>query len=260
MTGRRAVSKTKYGTFGPYASYQCYRGRFDVAHPRPYSVTEAAILPCVKAEVGRLRVPDSVVETVGDDMARHGWMARRGRIIDNYEDGLIDKTERDRRLGQVADAIAALDTAERMVNVPALDWTWEPRAISTVLQAIWERVELGPDLIPARFCPAAPTRVLGVKIPKLALRIHGDRAYCGRCGYPLGTVAHSGDPATAVALARARGSTWDVVDGDLILRRHRRPSPFSSGFTMGQTVLTGAVLRCPNGKCSARQVVPPPSR
>ena len=226
MTGRRAVSKTKYGTFGPYASYQCYRGRFDVAHPRPYSVTEAAILPCVKAEVGRLRVPDSVVETVGDDMARHGWMARRGRIIDNYEDGLIDKTERDRRLGQVADAIAALDTAERMVNVPALDWTWEPRAISTVLQAIWERVELGPDLIPARFCPAAPTRVLGVKIPKLALRSPRGPGVLRAVWLPHSA---SVDPSAATpatvsrAGARSSVSPGTLVDGDLV--RPSSPAP-----------------------------------
>ncbi len=150
MTGRSGRGSAKYGTFGPYASYQCYRGRYEADHPRPYMVSERAILPWVKAEVGRLRTPSAVGVEVGDDDKRADLAERRRRVLDNYEDSLIDKAQRDAKLAEITSVMERLDSHAAVLAVPAIDWTWPPSALNAVLRAVLAYVELGPDLRPVR--------------------------------------------------------------------------------------------------------------
>jgi len=131
-------------------AYICYRGRYDAAHVRPYQVAEQAILPWVQAEVARLRPPEAVLLAEADTARRTDLEGRRRRVLDNYEDGLTDKAERDRKLEAIGDELERLDATSRLVVVPAIDWSWEPAAINGVLRAILEHVELGPDLRPVK--------------------------------------------------------------------------------------------------------------
>jgi hypothetical protein len=75
-----------------------------------------------------------------------------------YADGTIKtKSERNVRLAAIDDALDALDAARIVVTVPdAVDWTQPPATINVVLRALWERVELGPDLMPVRFVWTVP--------------------------------------------------------------------------------------------------------
>ena len=129
-------------------AYICSRGRYDAAHVRPYQVAEQAILPWVQAEVARLRPPEVVLLAEQDSARRAELEGRRRRVLDNYEDGLIEKAERDRKLEAIGDELERLDAQSRLVAVPEIDWTWEPASVNAVLRAILERVELGPDLRP----------------------------------------------------------------------------------------------------------------
>ncbi|HLY13559.1 MAG TPA: hypothetical protein VKR24_04360, partial [Candidatus Limnocylindrales bacterium] len=146
----------KYGSYGPYISYQCYRGRYEPDHPRPYMVSERDVLPWVQAEVARLEIPATSVSMTEDPLARDRLVARRQRVIDNYEDGLIDKTERDRKLVEIGDELERTGSAERVMAVPAIDWSWDPDTINQVLRSVFDAIVLGTDLRPIRADWAVP--------------------------------------------------------------------------------------------------------
>lgn len=134
--------------------YWCPRGHIDRAsHPR-YSVAEARIMPAIRAEADRLRPPVAVELSSEANEARQLALAdKRARLVDAYVDGLLTKDERDRRLARIAAEEERLLVAARTLReVPqAIPWDAAPDAISEVLRAIFERIELGPDMQPARF-------------------------------------------------------------------------------------------------------------
>jgi hypothetical protein len=137
----------------------CYKARQDPDHPKPHGISEAKLLPVLQAEAARLRIPMTAVEMAANDEGRRAKLAeQRDRVIDMYADGTIKtKTERNRRLAAIDDALDALDAAQVVVAVPsAVDWTQPPAVVNAVLRAMWSRVELGPDMMPARFVWRVP--------------------------------------------------------------------------------------------------------
>jgi DNA invertase Pin-like site-specific DNA recombinase len=147
MGASRFVNGGKY----PYVVYRCQGGRTDPDHGR-LSVSEPKLLPWIREEAARFRIPfDQVEVKERDESQRLELEARRQRVIDNYEDGLIDKAERDGKLLKIGDEVASLDAADRVLDVPpAIDWTWEPKAINSVLGALWSHIELDGDMRPIR--------------------------------------------------------------------------------------------------------------
>ena len=135
----------------------CYRARHAPAHPRPFGISEAKLLPMIMAEAAHLRPVRRVAVSDAGAGKREALAARRARVLDMYEGGLIDKADRDGRLYAIADALEQLDAETRLIDVPsAIDWTWPPAQINAVLRAVFERIELGPDLQPARFVWTVP--------------------------------------------------------------------------------------------------------
>jgi DNA invertase Pin-like site-specific DNA recombinase len=129
--------------------YACRQGTV-TPHLR-VSVSEHLILPAIRAEADMLRTPEAVVGAV-DRGTRSELEARRLRIIDLYESGIIDKADRERRLTTVVDRMARLDAQATVRAVPRLDWTWSPRTINRVLRALFERIDLDPETFqPVRF-------------------------------------------------------------------------------------------------------------
>jgi hypothetical protein len=111
-------------------------------------VSEAQLMPWVRAEADRLRMPpiEDVPEDVGD---REALEAKRARVIEAFVDGLLDKAERDRRLLALADQLERLDATARALTVPrTIDWAWSPAKLNIALRGLWERVELDADLRP----------------------------------------------------------------------------------------------------------------
>jgi hypothetical protein len=114
----------------------------------PGSIPEKRILPWVRDEVSRLRVPDAVTMAVDNATQRAALAGRLERANELYIAGEIS---RDRHAAEVTAVTAELDRlgdAETVVAVPAIDWTWEPGQVNAVLRAILERVELGSDMHP----------------------------------------------------------------------------------------------------------------
>jgi hypothetical protein len=141
--------------YGPYTSYVCWRARTDGSHPKPHKITERRLLPPAQSEAARLRIPE-MVELEADQQQHDALLERRKRVLDNYEDGYIDRRERDAKLEAIADEIERLDLGRRIITVSPLDWSASPGALNGILRLIFERIELGPDLMPARFVWAVP--------------------------------------------------------------------------------------------------------
>jgi len=127
---------------GARVRYSCRLGT-SLPHPR-ISVTESHILPAIREEVAHLRTPEQIETETGDDARRAALEARRLRVLDMYEAGLIDRPGRDRRLAAVTDAMQTLDARSVMLAVPAVDWDRPPKALNTALRALFERIDLDP--------------------------------------------------------------------------------------------------------------------
>ena len=120
--------------------YVC-QGRNRMPHPR-VTVTEHLIIDAVKAEVAHLRTPGRVERQVGDEAKRAALDARRLRVIDMYEAGVIDRADRDRRLAIVSEALGKLEAQRAVLDVPPPDWSDPPATINRVLRLIFTRIDL----------------------------------------------------------------------------------------------------------------------
>lgn len=151
MTGRRTQHRTKYGEYA-YASYLCFRGRYEPDHPRPYIVSEKQILPWVQAEAGRFNVPGDVASRPNDERARADLAASRERLGWAVVDGLLDREEAKARAELIDSQIEALELAAGASDLPQeIDWErWDRPAINDVLRTYWEYIELDSGMRPTR--------------------------------------------------------------------------------------------------------------
>ena len=156
LTPTRKRYRTARGEAREWVGYTCSAARYDRTHPKPHGVAESVIAAAARAEAARLRLPDRVELERKADAKRADLEARRERVIDALEAGTITRTEAEPRLARIAAELAAIEAETEAVDVPRLDWQWPPEAINGVLRALWERVELGPDLLPVRFVWTVP--------------------------------------------------------------------------------------------------------
>jgi len=136
--------------------YRCHRADARGDHPRPYRVQEAAVLPWIKDEIGRLRLPETV-EMAGDEAERGRLGDRRDGIGDAYAAGAYGpvgsspaKAKLTERLAEIDAAMDELDTRNRALQVPAVDWDWPPAALNTALRSLVAYVELDTSMRPVR--------------------------------------------------------------------------------------------------------------
>ena len=128
--------------------YRCLAGRTTPGHGR-LNVSESKLLPWVKDEAARLRVPFTHAEQTAETSRRRDLEARRRRVIDNYEDGVIDKSERDAKLLNIGDELEKIDAAEQLVELPsAVEWEAPAKEVNAVLRAMWDHVQLDLDMHP----------------------------------------------------------------------------------------------------------------
>ena len=149
---RRIV--TKYGTYGPYTGYQCYQGRHDPDHPRPYMVSERVIREWAEREASRL-APDLDVVTMGERSAqrRADLEAARERLGWAVADGLLTRERAAERAGEIAAELEQLDDAETAValsSILPIDWSAPHDKLNAVLRAMWERIEVDERMRPVR--------------------------------------------------------------------------------------------------------------
>jgi hypothetical protein len=72
-------------------------------------------------------------------------------IEDMYEqNGIGWKDEYRRRIARLDDALADLGDETVIEDIPAVDWSMSAQSINAVLHALWDHVQLGPDMLPVR--------------------------------------------------------------------------------------------------------------
>jgi DNA invertase Pin-like site-specific DNA recombinase len=137
-----------------YTVYRCPAAQSLPDHPRPHAVSEAGLLAWAKAEASKLCVPAEIeAPTDNRDAERAALDERKARVLDMFEAGHIDRDERERRLAPIYADLEELDqeaTAAAVLAVPEIDWSWPPEVINRVLRAMWDHVEVGPDMRPVR--------------------------------------------------------------------------------------------------------------
>jgi DNA invertase Pin-like site-specific DNA recombinase len=147
-------SRYRNGKDPEYTAYKCHYG-WTVPTHGVSSVPEKRVLAWAREEAARLRVPDAVIIEEERQAERDRLEARRSVIADMYEgNGPPWREEYRRRMAALKvaeDALAAQEAATAIVAVPeAIDWTWTPEAVNTVLRAMWNHVELDNAMAPVR--------------------------------------------------------------------------------------------------------------
>lgn len=151
LTPRVTWTKTKYGTYGPYVGYQCFAGRADASHPRPYMVNEPSIVEWAKAEAARFRAPRQIRLAERNAARRQELAAQRERLGWAVTDGLLDRDAAKARAQQIDGELERLDDSERAIVVKPIDWDrTPPGAVNDVLRTLWEYVELDEQMRPVR--------------------------------------------------------------------------------------------------------------
>lgn len=144
------VVTTKYGTYGPYVGYQCYDGRHDPKHPRPYMIAERIILEWARTEAARF-IPPATVQRMAPDTRRDDLEENRRRAGVAYTARALSDEDFAATVQRIDAELAALAAAEEAIEVKPIDWErWDRTAINAVLRTLWEHVELGPDMRPVR--------------------------------------------------------------------------------------------------------------
>lgn len=145
--------------------YRCHAAGTVAEHRRPphpdgtpgelvplYRTREALVLPAIKAEAAKLRRDwDAVELSEGAERERADLAAQRVQVMDMFQFRKADAADIQRRLDAIDAAEAALTERTTVIDIPDLDWSQPPAIVNAILGAMWERVELGPDLMPVRF-------------------------------------------------------------------------------------------------------------
>jgi DNA invertase Pin-like site-specific DNA recombinase len=142
MTGRKNT-KGRRGF-----AYECKRAQ--PGHGT-YSVSEARLLPLVRAEADRL-VDFGTAQTGGHhaEARRADLLERRERVTETYLDPRSGMTreKRDAEWDAIDAELDNIEVVDTFADVPAIDWDQPTAIVNEILRAMWSRVELGPDLMP----------------------------------------------------------------------------------------------------------------
>jgi DNA invertase Pin-like site-specific DNA recombinase len=128
---------------GTRVRYAC---RFAESSPHPrVTISEHLILPAIRAEADLVDVPATIEDEIVDREQRGRLETRRGRWLELYADGQIDRAELARRVAAIDEEVANLDSMRLMRAVPEVPWDkGSVRDINAVLRAQFERIDLDP--------------------------------------------------------------------------------------------------------------------
>ena len=131
------------------AAYRCAHGnRIGREAHGPMFVTEAAVLPWIRAEIAHLRILDAVTLDADNAAERSRLAGRLERASELYIAGEITRERHDAEKAAVTAALDRLGATEAVTKVPPVDWTWPVPELNAYLRAILLRVDLGPDMRP----------------------------------------------------------------------------------------------------------------
>jgi DNA invertase Pin-like site-specific DNA recombinase len=120
------------------------------AHGR-YYVNQRALMPEIKAEAARLRIPFDAVDLGTDDPELRASMAERKRRLGMaFVDRLLEEDDYRAELAAIDRQGARLDAASEVIAGPVLNWTAPVAEVNAALRALFEYVQLRPDMTIAK--------------------------------------------------------------------------------------------------------------
>lgn len=141
---------TGQGRDGTPISYVCSRAYSDPAHPYPRSIAEATILPWIKSEAARLRVPAKVKEAVAANGAGLARLTERKRRLSlAFSLGALDEPTYREQIVAIDAELSKIAAASRILEVPqAIPWGASPEKVNKVLRELWSEIWLDANLRP----------------------------------------------------------------------------------------------------------------
>jgi hypothetical protein len=133
-------------------AYECKQAR--PGHG-PASISEAKLLPWVKREAGRFRVPADAVETTDSDARRAELEDQRRAVGDALVVRAYTPAEAAAKVEAIEAELEALDAmvdVSSLVDVPqAINWDeWTPGDVNTVLRTYWREIKLDAAMQPVK--------------------------------------------------------------------------------------------------------------
>jgi len=135
--------------------YYCHRARVEKGRGHgKAAITERAILPWIKDEAARLRLPGDALDTgSADQTVQRGTLeAQRDRLRTQHRLGVINDDELAVGWADIRAALDELDAREavNIVDMPeAIDWEHDPpEQVNRALRSIWRHVDLDVRLHP----------------------------------------------------------------------------------------------------------------
>ena len=127
--------------------WYCRVGAADATHNRPYGITERKVLPWIKNEAARLRLPSEV--EMGSNAEYDDSEQRRG--LEQMREAIGEDAYRLAVANLDATRAEHGDQARTVVDVPpGVDWSWTAEVLNTALRALFDHIQLGDDLMPVR--------------------------------------------------------------------------------------------------------------
>jgi hypothetical protein len=134
----------------PRGQYYCNAGKVaSAATHGKYNVREVDLLPWIRAEADRL-TPDLDAVTMGEETSRRREVLDedRRRVGIRYQARELTDDEYHEALRAIDAEVAELAEREAVVAIPAIAWDAPPEAVNAILRAMWDHVQLGPDMRP----------------------------------------------------------------------------------------------------------------
>lgn len=130
-------------------AYYCARSKWiGSAVHGPGWVREAAILPIIRAEADRLRLPaDDVAMGQDDPRAKRDSLAeRKRRLAMAFADRLLEESDYRAEIEAIGREVDHLDAAAEIIEGVHLDWSAPVADVNAALRALFEYAQLAPDM------------------------------------------------------------------------------------------------------------------
>ena len=131
--------------------YYCNAGKLaGSAKHGKYNVRESDLEPWVRAEADRLDLDVDAVK-MGDETSRRREVLAedRRRVGIRYQARELVDDEYLDALKAIDAEVGELAEREAVVAIPAIAWDAPPEAVNAILRALWDHVQLGPDMRPS---------------------------------------------------------------------------------------------------------------
>lgn len=146
----RLLTASRDGRGNREPVYRCHQASIEPDHPRPYRIRESIVTDWAQEEAALLTPPDAVRLANQNAEKRAELSARRERLGWAVADGLLDRAVAAERASSIDAELNDLNSQERVIVVPRINWSWPTMHLNAVLRAMWEYVELDEAMQPVR--------------------------------------------------------------------------------------------------------------